>query len=623
MFRRIARRLGTLSNDDRGIALPVVIGVGLVMLMLVASSMSVVAGGVRKTNTDEEYNGAGTAAYAGIEEYQSRLANDATYYRFGNPAAAFSATSASLLTLPTGTNYNPAFNIAAGADWATIPGSTDASFRYEVDTSQYSSMGTIHLRSTGKVGAVTRTLVADLRQNGFIDFLYFTDYETTDPILSSTYKNQINATTGKNVCEVHVWEVPTRPSGCGTINFGKFDALQGPVHSNDTMSICGATFYGPVTTSSTSKPIYTTPGGCNAATFKVGTGPTYTTSLDMPPTNSQLKKETRNDLPSDVPRPGCLYTGPTVITFSVVGGVGKMRVVSPYTKKTQVAADNTGTTPAMCGKISDLQSTTGALIDVLDSNLVFVQSVPSVSTDPNYWAPNTTPVSGYSCTSTTSGGGSTVYSGGWSFGSYAYPVADEVVPVTSQTDTPAYSCRNGDLYVSGTMAGSLTAAADNYVYVTGDIKYNSKDSDILGLVGQNAIWVYNPIACTAKQTRNGVTTCTAYGYLGGASNREIDAALLSVAHTFAVQNFDGGNANLGSRGTLTVLGAIAQKFRGTVATSDGSGNIASGYAKNYQYDTRFRYTAPPKFLTPVSTTYGVTQYSGVKDAYNADGSPNP
>jgi hypothetical protein len=126
-----------------------------------------------------------------------------------------------------------------------------------------------------------------------------------------------------------------------------------------------------------------------------------------------------------------------------------------------------------------------------------------------------------------------------------------------------------------------------------------------------------------KTVLTGKKTGTSYSYGLSANDREIDGALLSVAHTFQVQNYDGGNAaNLGPRGTLTVDGAIAQKYRGTVATSNGT-SVATGYAKNYEYDDRFRYTAPPKFLTPVSTTYGVTQYAGTKAAFNADGSIAP
>ncbi len=606
------------ASDERGIALPVVIGVGLTMLLLVAGSMSIVTNELTKTNSDNNQDAALSAAYAGIEEYESRLSNDSTYYTYGNPAAAFSSTSSALLTLPTGVNANPAFNVTSTTPWAQIPGSSDSWYRYEVDTSQYQSQGTIRLRSSGKVGTSVRTVIANLRQKGFIDNLYFTDYETSDPVLGPN-KNVTDPDTGKNVCAVHLWETSTgtRPSGCPTISFGAFDTLSGPVHSNDTLTVCGATFAKAVTTSDPGSPNYDIGGGCSDATWTVGK-PQYTPTLLFPPTNSQMKTETRNDLPLTVPRPGCLYTGPTVITFSMVSGVAKMRVVSPYTKFTQTSATAGGPNPAMCGLISDLQSMAGALIDVLPSNLVYVQSVPTTPTDPNYWAPGALPITGYTCQTSTNGDGNSVSSGGWKYGTYQFPSTNEILPISSQSDTPAYSCRNGDLYVSGTMSGALTIATDNYIYVTGDLKYNDKNSDILGLVGQNAVWVYNPIICTQYNTP---PDCRTYAYGISTSNREIDAAILSVAHTFAAQNYNAGTSNLGSRGTLTVDGAIAQEYRGTVAT--GGSTIVTGYAKNYTYDARFAYTAPPKFLTPTSTTYGVTQYASTKAAYKPDGSVNP
>jgi hypothetical protein len=196
-----------------------------------------------------------------------------------------------------------------------------------------------------------------------------------------------------------------------------------------------------------------------------------------------------------------------------------------------------------------------------------------------------------------------------------YPMANEYLPPTSSSIQPAYSCVNGDLYVKGQLSGRTTLAAEHYVYVTGDLKYTDPLNDILGLVGNWAVWVWNPII----QTKSGSSTTYSYG--GGPANREIDAAILSVQHTFQGQNYDASDSvGLGSRGTLTVLGAIAQKYRGTVAKSASGGTVASGYAKNYIYDQRFHYTAPPKFLSPVSTTYGVTQYAGVPAAFNPDGS---
>ena len=112
----------------------------------------------------------------------------------------------------------------------------------------------------------------------------------------------------------------------------------------------------------------------------------------------------------------------------------------------------------------------------------------------------------------------------------------------------------------------MTIASDNYIYVTDDLLYKDRTKDMLGLVPLNALWIYNPIIKT------GTTIRPVYAYKTG-NDLEIDAALLSVKHTVQVQNYDGGvnsKTGLGNRGTLTIFGALAQKFRGTVATSNGT-----------------------------------------------------
>src|SRR5690606_3957809 len=147
--------------------------------------------------------------------------------------------------------------------------------------------------------------------------------------------------------------------------------------------VCGATFTGAVTTASTTNPMYGINGGCSDGNFEVA--PRRVGAITIPDTNSEMRQETRSDLPREVPDPGCLYTGPTVIKLN---GDGTMTVWSPYTKKTQTTGSGSGSTPSKCGAIGTsgnaLGSTSGATIPVLDLNLLFVQNVPNVSTDPNF-----------------------------------------------------------------------------------------------------------------------------------------------------------------------------------------------------------------------------------------------
>ena len=587
-------RRGMRPGAEDGFALIMVIGVVVMCGALITAAIAYAVGSQRAGRHTQDWNAALAAAYAGVEEYQSRLANDTTYFQYGNPAATFGHTTPETRTLPTGASTIPAFGVGATGTWANVAGSGGkAAFRYEVDNSKYSTDGTLRLRSTGRVGSQTRTLVADLKQQGFIDFLYFTDYEIQDPQLTGD----------PATCVKYAWAGRTQAMGCAEIAFGSSDVINGPAHSNDTIRICDSRWKGTVTTGyNPASGLRYTPkdsngSSCSGQVFDLPGYPASAPVIAMPPTNTQLKKEVRSDLPGDVPRPGCLYTGPTTIVFNADGS---MTVRSPWTKKTNVVGDpaSGGSTPTMCGTpgtgSGQLGSTGGQTITVPQNNVVYVQNVPSTASDPNYWATSAVP-SGLSVTTSGTMGGNGL----------GFPMTGETTPQYSTSSMPAYGYRNGDVFVKGTLKGAVTVAAENYVYVTGDITYattqvSASVPNILGLIGNNAVFVWNPMKLTGTST---------YTKLLSDNDREIDGAILSVAHVFTVQNFGRG----GTRGDLTVKGAIAQKFRGIVRSG------SNGYTKDYNYDERFRYTAPPKFLSPVTTTYGVNVWVEVKPVFNADG----
>lgn len=584
-----------IRSEDDGVALASVIGLAVVMLLLVSIAMAFSTSGLVRAKSDQDWNASLAAAYAGVDEYTSRLSNDSTYQKYGNPAAPFTVStgSAATVTLPTGSDRNLAFAADAGGDWAVLAGSDGrASFRYEVDNSLYSSQGTIRLRSTGRVGDETRSIVANVRQTGFLEFLYFTEYELMDPLVTN------QACTPSH-----------RPhnSGCVEIEFGASDILRGKIHSNDTLRICKSTFEDEVSSAHATSYIRACTGTINWAPG--ATGPVWRRDPGLPLTNQSMANETRADLARDVPRPGCMYTGPTTITFTVDG---KMRIVSPWTRVTQpsLTAGIASKSPAMCGAIAALNSAAGAIVDVPDQNLIFVQNVPTGTGDPNY-GNLASPPTGFSCTG--SGGGA-----GWKHGTVQYPISGEVMPPSSTAVAPAYKCTNGDAFVKGTVKGAVTVAASNFIYVTGDLQYADSAVDVLGLVGQNAVWVWNPMkSCsgTFNLVAGDRRSCTAMppADLDRPSVRTIQAAILSSGHTFQVQNFDTGAA----RGTLEILGAIAQTYRGTVSWG------STGYIKDYDYDDRLVNIAPPKFLAPTSTTYGVTKFVDVARGFKADGTIVP
>lgn len=560
---RILRSLRTPVEDrERGVALILVIGIGALVTALITTAIVFTVAGTRYARDDVDWNGALAAAYAGVEEYQSRLAENPDYVRYGNPDAEFSAGSVLL-----DDSSNPALGFDGA--WATVPGtSAGASFRYEVDTSSYYSEGVLRVRSTGRVADETRSIVADLRQSGFVHYLYFTDREIQDPALNK-YGDD---------CYRYRWSSPPRPESCGEITFASNDVINGQVHSNDIIYACGTTFKGAVTTSwnppSGNRHRCETTGG--AADFEVpdpqrGQTPSYLPVLGMPETNSEIRTAAMDT--------GCVYSGPTRIELR---SDGQMTVRSPLTKATRPGQPISA--PAACGTpgtgSGQLGSSGGAIVPVPDAGAVFVQNVPSTTSDANYRA----------------------RPGGCASGNaVGYPVSGERAPDPVAGVAP-YDCHSGDLFVRGTLNGQVTLAAENFVYVTGNTTYADRDDDMLGLIGNNMVYVWNPSYRTCDRWN-------CWGRGPDSPNITIEAAILSL-RSFAVQNTDvSGDRN----GQLTVRGSIAQAFRGVVA-------FQSGYIKDYVYDPRLRFRSPPHFLSPVTSAYGVSTWIETSPAINADGS---
>jgi hypothetical protein len=166
-------------------------------------------------------------------------------------------------------------------------------------------------------------------------------------------------------------------------------------------------------------------------------------------------------------------------------------------------------------------------------------------------------------------------------------------PATYSLNT-SYSLNNtghyygpcGDVYISGTYNAPLTIVSDHDIIVvanngaggglstTEDASGNPTGTSTLGLVAADFVRVMH----SAGVTPTPVT---------------IDAAILTLTHSFMVDNYSNGSAATPPK--LTVHGAIAQRYRGIVGTTGGS-----GYIKDYHYDDRLHVLLPP-YLFDLST----------------------
>ena len=109
-------------------------------------------------------------------------------------------------------------------------------------------------------------------------------------------------------------------------------------------------------------------------------------------------------------------------------------------------------------------------------------------------------------------------------------------------------------------------------------------NSVLGLVANNFVRVYHPRAATA-------TTCRRSWRTSASTPRSCRSCTPSRSTTTTAAT---------KLETLTVNGAIAQKYRGAVGTSGGT-----GFNKDYNYDDRLRYRSPPYFLEPIAASWHV------------------
>jgi hypothetical protein len=99
-------------------------------------------------------------------------------------------------------------------------------------------------------------------------------------------------------------------------------------------------------------------------------------------------------------------------------------------------------------------------------------------------------------------------------------------------DVTDYGRRDGDVFVSGTLRGRLTIAAENNIIVANTTYQTTgaASTDMLELVANQFIQVYHPVndgGQNLTDNRNPTHTFT---------NPQIHAAMLALGHSFVVQN---------------------------------------------------------------------------------------
>jgi Tfp pilus assembly protein PilX len=521
---------------EAGFTLVTVMGTLLIASLLSVATFAAVNGDARESGKDVGRKQALAAAEAGVNDYLFHLNQDNAYWT-------------KCTGVPDPNAVNDVWD-GSGTDprkWRNVPGST-AEYAIELlPVSPYTkctpgnnvassmidrSSRTLRIRVTGRVptaaGMDYRSVIAAVKRDGFLDFLYFTDYETSDSVwyaiatkgrptggpqgdVISWAANNCNQTYWRDGRGSLKWNGKytdtntTAPTiTCTQIQFANKDVVAGPLHTNDDLYTCDSPTFGRtaqdrIESGQSFRPAC---GASNTPNFK-GTFLQDQKVIGMPATNAQLKQITQA---------AYLLSGTQTIQLRV-----------------------------------DDMLVNGTAMPYPPNGVLYVQN------------------NGY-C-----------------------PAYQALSPDSNTTNC-------GNVRLTGSYGHDLTIATENDIVIDGDVT-RSGDA-MLGLIANQFIRVANP---SNHYDSTDPTKCDNYAVT---ANRQIDAAILSLQHSFTVDNYYCGHP----LGTLTVNGVIAQKFRGPVGTGGASGAV-TGYIKAYNYDDRMAYRSPPNFLDPVQSAWRIARYT--------------
>jgi hypothetical protein len=601
------------------------------------------------------------AMQSGLDEYEYAVNANAD---FAACSATFVNAAGTSLGTSSLTSASSVCSALSFGTWISVPGSGSANGPpawFLIDNPVINiSTGNLSVNIIGAAGYKNNynyqsALVTLQPLNGFLLNVLWMNYDQTDPAVVAQY--------GGGTCTpAYYWTPNPNALGrnCQSVDFISADALTGNLFVNDTIFVCGSPSFLNVETADPSEDWYEDGGGCSGTplgdtTLASGltSGTTYTTlsvaaiqqaaavndtlTIGIGATTQTVKVRTAaaknattiqvtsfianasyasgspvNDnatgtwqsgvpvepvpsdnsaLQGDASTNGCVYQGPTTITLN--GTANTMTVNSPGTppgKPTGAPGTSLSNDPLNAAANT--------------ANVCVPSSWPGTVAIP---ANGVVYVEGCLASYITTPGGVTKCNG------------NSVNPLANAGETGTGGVTVGDAIVQGTVNSPMTIGSENNIIIDGNICYAdvplsggkctalpaAPSTDILGLVADNYVEINHPV----DSRGNNVSSCSATLGAGAVtcdlSNPYIDAVILALNHSFIVNNYTSGDNTLGK---LNMFGTIDQNWRGPVGTFNGGG-IASGYAKNYQYDPRLVYLSPPYYLSPGTAQWGFASFT--------------
>lgn len=477
MIRRALNSLSARLCSEDGFTMAAVMGAMVAIMGFSAVAVAVATNDLEGNAYNTETKQAVAAAEAGINDYLYHLNQDNAYWarctNVESPNAVNQVGAITRRRTVAGTNSDYALELLP-ANGQPACSESDAAGTM-IDTSS----GSFRIRSTGRVPTgngqfAERQLVATFKRRGFLDFLYFTDYETSDPAWYELQTGGLPTRSPDNCnnncqtlvawasanCATH-WnqgrgskvyngQRETSPGNwvdfdrtCSAIQFAPGDRINGPLHTNDDLYVCGSPIFGRSSQDKIEVSGRTagTPGWRPSCT---GANPNFTGTfnpsalqLTLPPSNTKIKQTVDA---------AYRFTGKTTIRL------------------------------------------TGATMEV--TNVARGLTNSSMALPPN---------------------GVIVVQDGVCGQGYK-PLSPYTAPE---------GC--GDVWLKGTYSKDLTISADKDVLITDDV--TRTDDNVLGLIANQFVRVYHPVDTSCNPSP------------GNPYSIRIDAAILALQHSFTVDHY--------------------------------------------------------------------------------------
>lgn len=243
----LMRRLAS----QEGFTMIIAIGVLLVTSLLMVAAFTVAEGEIQLSRDDTTKKQAYYASLAGIQQYEYLLQADPDYWETckgvastgvpGSESEHYVVTPVVAQSAPKGSSCNP-------ESPATAMIQTTGPF---INTFRVKSVGEVTISGARKAKS---TIIATFGVTGFLDYVFYTNYETVDPGLYANTATEAGNKNCKNAyctnaelakgCEGKYHPEWTGKYNCPAINFLSGDEIEGPLHTNDTSLVSGSAIFG-------------------------------------------------------------------------------------------------------------------------------------------------------------------------------------------------------------------------------------------------------------------------------------------------------------------------------------------------------------------------------------------